>query len=133
MRHAILVAVLAAVLATTAVTASSAAAPAPRKVIASHCSASGDVCYGIVSRSGAVYFELTTAARYFLRYRLCVRPPAGAARCRPYSMRPGRMWMSAVKFGGQFPHSGRGVYRVTWRLGSSPLGPTLRFRLPLQR
>lgn len=40
--------------------------------------------------------------------------------------------MSTVKFGGQFPHSGRGVYRVTWRLGSSPLGPTLRFRLPLQ-
>lgn len=128
MRSTVLVAALAA----TAVAASASAAPAPRKVIASHCSASGDVCYGVVSRSGAVYFELTTAARYFLRYRLCVRPPAGAARCRSYSMRPGQMWMSRVKFGGQFPHFGRGVYRVTWRLRSSPLGPPLRFRLPLK-
>ena len=129
MRGAFLLAALAA----TVVAASASGAPAPRQVITSHCSASGDVCYGVVSRSGAVYFELTTAARYFLRYRLCVRPPTGAARCRPYSMRPGRMWASTVKFGGQFPHSGPGVYRVTWRLGSRPLGPTLRFRLPLKR
>ncbi len=47
------------------------------KTIASYCSASGDVCYGIFSRSGKVYLEITTAARYFKRYTLCVRrlPP----------------------------------------------------------
>lgn len=124
----VLVALAAAVVAVSASAASS-----PRKVIASHCSPSGDVCYGVVSRSGAVYFELTTPARYFLRYRLCVRPPTGTARCRAYAMRPGpRMWSSIVRFARQFPHSGPGVYRVTWRLGSSPLGPTLRFRLPLR-
>jgi hypothetical protein len=129
MRTALLLVALAAAM----VAPPTSAAPAPRKVIASHCSPSGDVCYGVVSRSGAVYFELTTPARYFLRYRLCVRPPTGTARCRAYSMRPGpRMWSSIVRFAGQFPHSGPGVYRVTWRLGSSPLGPTLRFRLPLR-
>jgi hypothetical protein len=129
MRGALLLAALAATTVTTAASAS----PAPRKVIASHCSPSGDVCYGVVSRSGAVYFDLTTPARYFLRYRLCVRRPTGTARCRTYAMRPGpRMWSSTVRFARQFPYSGPGVYRVTWRLGSNPLGPTLRFRLPLR-
>ncbi len=128
MRGALLITVLVA----TVAAASASASPVPRKVIANHCSLSGDICYGVVSRSGAVYFDLTTAAHYFLRYRLCVRPPTGAARCRPYSMRLGRLSSSRVRFAGQFPYSGPGTYRVTWRLGSRALGPTLRFRLPLK-
>jgi hypothetical protein len=50
--------------------AAAAAAPAvPReKKIASYCSSSGDVCYGIFNRSGKVYLRITTAARYFGRY-----------------------------------------------------------------
>ena len=66
MRRALLVAALVA----TMIAALASAAPVQRKVLASHCSPSGDVCYGVVSRSGAVYFELTTPARYFLRYRV---------------------------------------------------------------
>ena len=37
-----------------------------------------------------------------------------------------------MRFARQFPHSDPGVYRTTWRLGSSPLGSTLSARLPLR-
>ena len=43
--------------------------------LASYCSPSGDVCYGLIRRNGVVRAELTTAAHYFNRYTLCVRPP----------------------------------------------------------
>ena len=120
-------------LAAGALAAAAVPAPTPRKTIASYCSPSGDVCYGVVNRSGAVYFELTTFARYFLRYRLCVRPPTGAVRCRTFAMRPaGRNWASVVRFARSFRAAGPGLYRATWRLGSNRLGPTLRFRLPLR-
>lgn len=121
------------------VVAGTSAAATPRaKRIASYCSTSGDVCFGVFDRSGAVYLELTTFARYFGRYRLCVRPPgggaAGAERCGSFPIRrSGRLWGSTVKYGRQFPVVGPGVYRVTWKLRTQPLGPTLRFRLPLRR
>ena len=48
--------------------------------IASYCSTSGDVCYGIFRSPTEVYrFELTTAAHYFSRYQVCVNRPAGDA------------------------------------------------------
>jgi hypothetical protein len=109
------------------------AATAPR-TIASYCSPSGDVCYAVVDRSGAVHLELTTFAHYFLRYRLCVKPQARPERCRSFPMRPrGEQWASSVRWYRNFPGAGTGVYRVTWKLGTSPLGPALRFRLPLRR
>ena len=115
------------------------AAPAASrpKTIASYCSPSGDVCFGVFNRSGAVYLEISTAASYFSRYRLCVRPPAGATagreRCGsfPVFRRQGSGSSSSVKYTRQFPVVGPGTYRVTWKLGAAPLGPTLRFRLPL--
>jgi hypothetical protein len=91
------------------------------KVIARYCSPSGDVCFGIFNRSGAVYLEISTAARYFRRYTVCVRPPGGP------------VWGSSLKYARQFPVVGSGTYRVTWKLGARPLGPTLSFRLPLHR
>lgn len=109
----------------------------PRR-IASHCSPSGDVCFGIRVQNGAVYLELSTVERYFGRYRLCVRPPgsgaAGRERCASFPVRRmGSSWGSVVKYGRHFPNRSVGVYRVTWKLGTQPLGPTLRFRLPLRR
>jgi hypothetical protein len=111
------------------------AAPPPR-TLASYCSPSGDVCFGVINRSGAVYLELTTAARYFGRYRLCVRPPGGGAdgllRCGSFPvLRRASGWGSSVKYARQYPLVGPGMYSVTWRLGAKPLGPTLHFRLPL--
>ena len=43
--------------------------------------ASGDVCFGVIDRDGALRLELTTAARYFGRYGLCVTRPDGRRRC----------------------------------------------------
>lgn len=128
---------LVALAATAALAAPTGAQRQPRKPVAAYCSPTGDICYGVINRGGAVYFELTTAARYFLRYRLCVRPPNGRVLCRAYPLRPtppaGATWSSIVKFAGRYPHRGPGVYRATWRLGTRALGPTLRFRLPLSR
>ena len=108
----------------------------PSKTLASYCSPSGDVCFGIINRTGAVYLELTTAARYFDRYRLCVRPPGGGAagflRCGSFPvLRRSAGWGSSVKYARQYQLVGPGTYSVTWRLGTKPLGPTLHFRLPL--
>jgi hypothetical protein len=105
------------------------------KTIASYCSPSGDVCYGVMNRSGAVYLELTTVAHYFDRYRLCVRAPGGGSlRCASFPVvRRGSEWGSFVKYARHFQVAGPGTYRVTWKLGANPLGPSLRFRLPLAR
>lgn len=138
-RKRTVVAVVAVVSLVVASVAGSSAGAAPsRKAIASYCSPSGDVCYGIFDRGGAVYLELSTAARYFGRYRLCVLPPgagaAGRQRCRSFPLlRRGPGWGSSVKYSRQFPVVGPGTYRVTWKLGAKPLGPTLRFKLPLAR
>jgi hypothetical protein len=89
-------------------------------------------------RRGVVDFELSTAARYFDRYRLCVRPPGSGAegylRCGSFPVfRSGSGWSSSVNFRRQYPGGWPGTYRVAWRLGAQPLGPTLGFRLPLPR
>jgi hypothetical protein len=128
------------VLLSTAGTAAPAAhAVPPEKKIASYCSSSGDVCYGIFNRSRKVYLRITTAARYFGRYKLCVRllPPGSGAehaqRCGsfPVFRQSGSTWGSSVNYARQYPITVPGRYRVTWKLGASPLGPPLQFRLPL--
>jgi hypothetical protein len=109
------------------------------KTIASYCSPSGDVCYGIFKRSGKVSLEITTAARYFNRYTLCVRrlpprsTPAYAQRCGsfPVFRQSGSTWGSRVNYARQYPLTFAGSYRVTWKLAGSALGPSLRFRLPV--
>jgi hypothetical protein len=109
------------------------------KTIASYCSTSGDVCYGIFKRSGKVSLEITTAARYFNRYTLCVRrlplrsTPAYAQRCGsfPVFRQSGATWGSRVNYARQYPLTFAGSYRVTWKLAGSALGPSLRFRLPV--
>ncbi len=109
---------------------------APRtKTIASYCSPSGDVCYGILNRGGKVSLQITTAAKYFNRYTLCVRRtrPAAPQRCGsfPAFRQGGSTWGSRVNYARQFPVKSPGRYRVTWKLGSGPLGPALQFRLPV--
>jgi hypothetical protein len=103
---------------------------APAKPLATYCSSSGDVCYGAFKRSGVVRLQITTAARYFPRYTLCVTRPTGARRCGSFPIFRGAAGTSygSVKLS-TFGATGPGVYRATWRIGSGPLGPTLRFRL----
>jgi hypothetical protein len=131
------VATLLAVL-STSLSAAARTTASPGTTIASYCSSSGDVCYGIFNRSGKIYLRITTAARYFGRYNLCVRllppgsDPAHAQRCGLYPVfrQGGSTWGSSINYARQFPIKNPGRYRVTWKLGSSALGPPLTFRLP---
>lgn len=112
--------------------ASSAASASQPKTIAGYCSESGDLCFGVLNRDGAVSLEISTFARYFERYILCVQPPRGASSCRSFPIRKsGRVYSSRVRWHRNFPARGPGAYRVTWKLRVSPLGPPLKFRLPL--
>jgi hypothetical protein len=144
----------------TPATALTAGPTARRTTIASYCSQSGDVCYGILNRGNQVILQITTAARYFTRYTLCVtRLPRGsgpehARRCGSFPLfrQRGSTWGSSVNFARQFvgplahpiePLPGR--YQVSWRqvcsrctpkarrhsAGGEPFGPSLSFRLPL--
>ena len=137
MRKAFLVVALAA---TFGGVASVAPGALNERTIASYCSPSGDVCYGVFNRAGKVYLRITTAAHYFNRYRLCVRLlPAGAGggehalRCGSFPVfRQGAgTWGSAVNYVRQYPIRNPGRYRVTWGQGATRLGPPLYFRLPL--
>ena len=115
------------------------AAPADRTV-ASYCSPSGDVCYGVFGRAGKVYLRITTAAHYFGRYGLCVQLlPAGSdtahkRRCGsfPVFREGGGTYASSVNYAKQYPIKARGRYRVTWKSEGTALGPSLFFRLPLR-
>jgi hypothetical protein len=107
---------------------------------ATYCSPSGDVCYGVFVRRHRVYLKITTAARYFTRYRLCVRllPTAGggaehALRCGSFPVFRGGAgtWVSTINYARQYPITRPGRYRVTWKAGQ-PLGPSLTFRLPVR-
>ena len=105
------------------------ASAAPEARVASYCSPSGDVCYGIFDDRGVIRFQLTLAAKYFSRYRLCVRPPRGATTCRSFPVkRVGSQFGGAVRWERNFPSRGPGRYRVTWKQGPRALGPALTFR-----
>jgi hypothetical protein len=104
------------------------ATAAPDGRIAARCSASGDVCYGVFDDHGTIRFQLTLAAKYFTRYRICVRPPRGATTCRSFPVkRVGSQFAGAVRWTRNFPFRGLGRYRVTWKLGAQALGPGLLF------
>lgn len=94
----------------------------------SYCSQTGDLCYGIRRERGAVVLRIDTFARYFDRYTLCVTSPRRRVCGRFPVFDDGRFWSSTVRWHRQFPDDGPGRYRVSWRLGSTPLGPTLGFR-----
>ena len=110
--------------------ASATAAPSGR--IASYCSRSGDSCYGIFKdRGDVIRFQLTLAAKYYNRYRICVKPPpggppgSGATTCKSFPVKKtGSLYGGAVKWERNFPRSlGQGRYRVTWKPGVQAVGP----------
>ena len=99
--------------------------------VKSYCSPSGDVCYGIF-KSGSTYsFRLTLAAKYFQRYRVCVRPLGEQATCKSFPVKKtGAIWGGTVVWQRNYPVRGPRGYRVTWRQGATRLGPPLTFYLP---
>jgi hypothetical protein len=127
-------------LAAALVVAATTRASASDRTIASYCSPSGDVCYGVFGRAGKPFLRITTAARYFGRYTLCVQlvgPGGGADHVRrcgsfPVFRAGGGTYGSTVNYTKQYPVKVRGRYRVTWKAFGSALGPPLTFRLPLR-
>jgi hypothetical protein len=97
--------------------------------VPSYCSKSGDVCYWIVEARADYNLRLTLAAKYFSRYRICVKPQRRAATCKSFSVkRTGAQWGGKVSWQRNFPDV-PGRYRVTWSQGTNRLGPPLNFRL----
>ena|SRR5918992_1279766 len=95
---------------------------------ATYCSPSGDVCYGITNKRGVVRLHLGLAARYFTRYRICVRAPRGATTCRGFPVKGSRpQYGGTVRWDRNFPARGPGRYRVTWHQGRHRMGPPLSF------
>jgi hypothetical protein len=98
------------------------------KRIASYCSPTGDVCYGVFRQGETYQLQLTTAARYFSRYSICAKPPNAAATCKSFPVRKrGKSFGGVVLFQLNFPHNVGGKYRVSWKQGAQPLGPALKF------
>lgn len=108
------------------------ASSADQARVASYCSESGDVCYGITKdRLGTIRFQLTTAAKYFSRYRVCVRPLGTPATCKSFPVKKvGANWGGKVIWQRNYPGRGPRKYQVTWKLGANRLGPSLSFTLP---
>ena len=88
------------------------------------------VLYCEIGRLLSHLLQITTAARYFPRYTLCVTPPAGARRCGSFPVLRGAAdsGYGTVRLS-TFGTTGAGTYRAQWRIGSGPLGPTLRVRV----
>jgi hypothetical protein len=116
---------------TAALVAVAPSAAADQTRVKSYCSPSGDVCYGIF-KTGSVYsFRLTLAAKYFSRYRACVRPLGEQATCKSFPVKKtGANWGGTVVWQRNYPVRGPRGYRVTWRQGTRRLGPPLTFYLP---
>jgi hypothetical protein len=106
------------------------ASAAERARLPNYCSPSGDVCYGIFKASGQYSFRLTLAAKYFSRYRLCVRRLGQARQCKRLPVKKtGAQWGGRVNWFRNFSHA-PGSYRVTWWHGTNRLGPPLNLTLP---
>ena len=92
----------------------------------SYCSPSGDVCVAVREQPrGVVLLEISTAALYFSRYRVCVRGPKSRV-CRSFPVRKTSAGGagSTINWRRNFPYQGHGLYRVTWSYSAK----TLTFR-----
>ena len=106
-------------------------AAADQTRVKSYCSETGDVCYGIFKTGGQYRFQLMLAAKYFARYRVCVRPLGEQGTCKSFPVKKtGAQWGGNVIWQRNFPVRGPRGYRVTWRQGTHRLGPPLTFFLP---
>jgi hypothetical protein len=112
--------------------ASTSAADQPRTYLARNCSQTDDLCYGIfkLEARDRIVFQITTQARYFASYRICVKAPTGSVKCRnfPLNRQTPLSYGNLVYWRRYFGERGPGVYRVTWKdQQGTRLGPTVSF------
>jgi hypothetical protein len=110
--------------------AASAAAivPAGASARSKYCSKTGDVCYGVVKNTSPTRLQITTAAKYFARYRLCISAN-GRRECHRFRMHKGAAgtYHSTVNLGKHYQYLGPGQYKAAWYAGGNKLGPSVTF------
>jgi hypothetical protein len=113
-----------------AVAASAAAIlPATASARSSYCSPSGDVCYGVVKGSSPIKLQIILQAKYFSRYKLCIRGPNNIRECRRFKIRKLKhgTYGSTVNVAKHFNFQGKGTYRARYSQGGQSLGPALTY------
>ena len=118
----------AAVLAAAALAVLAWVAPAAART--SYCSPSGDFCTSVARVKGIRYLRISTFS-FTGRVRICVRDPSTTRVCHNFRLRKvGQLYQVMLIWKRHYPNRGAGVYRVTFFLGSTRLGPVLAFRQP---
>lgn len=103
------------------------ALPSAASARSSYCSKTGDVCYQ--AKGAPIKLRITTAAKYFARYRLCITNPHGVRECHHFRMRrdTGGTYSSTVSWPRYFHYGGRGTYHARWYTAGHALGPAISF------
>src|SRR3954449_9096347 len=111
----------------TLLAAAALALPANAAAKSSYCSKSGDVCYQ--AKGSPIKLKITTAAKYFTRYRLCITNPHGVRECHRFRMRKAARgtYSSSVSWPRHYEYGGKGSYHARWSAGGNPLGPRVSF------
>src|SRR3954452_11464170 len=101
--------------------------PATASAASSYCSSSGDVCYQ--AKGSPIKLKITTAAKYFSRYRLCVTNPHGVRECHRFRVHKATngSYSSAVSWPKHYEYGGKGTYHARWYAGGNRLGPAVTF------
>lgn len=93
-----------------------------------YCSPTGDICQSTRKVDGIRWLRMGLFAKYFDRYRLCVRAPDDSRACRRFEIRAqGEFFGSSVRWGRHFPIKGPGAYVVTWWTAGHRVGHILGF------
>ncbi len=93
-----------------------------------YCSRTGDICQSTAKVDGIRWLRIGLFAKYFNRYRLCVKAPDGSRECHLFRIRAqGSNFGSSVRWGNHFPIKGPGPYVVTWWTGGQRVGHILGF------
>lgn len=79
------------------------------------CSQTGDICQSTARVDGVRSLRVTLFARFFTRFRLCVKGPSSTT-CKDFRVHetPGGLFASRVNWANHFPDEGSGAYTVKW-------------------
>ena len=94
----------------------------------SYCSPTGDICQSTTKMDGIRWLRIGLFAKYFNRYKLCVKAPDDTRECHIFEIRAqGSAFGSSIRWGRHFPQKGPGPYVVTWWAGGQRVGHILGF------
>ena len=96
----------------------------------SYCSESGDVCQSVKKRNDQRRLTIGLGAKYFSRYRLCVKAPDESRQCISRKITDqGASYGDSVNWERHFDNKGAGDYNVIWKQAGDRLGQVLGFHV----